>query len=196
MAGNIDTPFGLRPVMYRDGSPYNGAAIEVEFAAAETNAYFAGDPVRLAGSASTFGHRATVGQVTTGGVGGIANTIYGVLIGLRADPDNLTIKHRRASTLRRALITTDPNILFEIQSNGVVLPANVGLNFNLTSATAGSSATGLSGYELDTTSGATSAFYQLKLERLVEREDANTGTNAKCLVSINMHQGKQVTTGT
>ncbi len=50
---NADTPFGLRPVKYRSGAPYNGAANVYTTASGDGTAIYVGDPVVLSGTSQT-----------------------------------------------------------------------------------------------------------------------------------------------
>lgn len=86
-------------------------------------------------------------------------------------------------------VSTDANILYEIQedSDGGALTAdNVGQNAEL--LVQAGSAQGISGTELDSSTAATTAGHDLKIMRLVRREDNAIGENAKWLVKINNHQ--------
>jgi len=48
-------PFGLTPVRYKSGAPYNGAANLYSVAAGETNNIFIGDPVLISGTGDAAG---------------------------------------------------------------------------------------------------------------------------------------------
>jgi hypothetical protein len=87
-------------------------------------------------------------------------------------------------------VADDPDALFEAQENsgGTAFTVNdVGLNCNFIVA-AGSTVTGLSGVELDTSTEATTNTLDLKIVGLARRQDNAIGANAKWLVRINRHQ--------
>jgi hypothetical protein len=182
---NADTPFGLRPVRYLSGAPYNGAATVYTTAAADGTAIFIGDPVILSGTAQTVNGvtYADVDQAATGDV------ITGVVVGVLPETADSTV-HRAASTLRRLLVADDPNLVFEIQevSGGTALTtAAIGLNANFVVGS-GSSSTGMSGVELNNATEATTNTLDLKIVNIVNRADNEAGEHAKWLVRINRHQ--------
>lgn len=205
---NADTPFGLRPIRHRSGAPYNGAATPMYIAAGYGTALFIGDPViKVAGGSNTAA--VTVPSVGSFAIGtlpniekaaaGDGNRITGVIVGFAADPANLDRKHNPASTERVALVCDDPDVVFEIQADGAIPAASIGLNAVLIYTHSGSTTTGLSGVELDTTSDvpAADASNQLLILRAVNREDNDTTlTHAKVEVLINQHTESQGTVGT
>jgi hypothetical protein len=116
--------------------------------------------------------------------------ITGVVVGFAPNPDNLTQKHNPASTERVVYVADDPNLEFEIQADGAIPAASMGLNAVLIATHSGSTTTGLSGMELDTTSDvpAADASNQLLIRRAVNREDNDTTiAHAKVVVWINCH---------
>lgn len=183
---NADTPFGLKPVAHRNGACYNGAFRVYNIASGDGTATFIGDPVKLAGTAST------VNGVIYSDViqGTAAATVVGVVVGFAPNPSDLSSRHRAASTQRLVYVADDPDLLFEIQevSGGTALTANdIGLNANFVVA-AGSTTTALSGVELNNATEATTNTLDLHIVGLVPREDNAIGEHAKWLVSLNNHQ--------
>jgi len=186
---NVDTPFGLRPVQHRSGAPYNGSANPYYIPAAYGTALFIGDPVVRTGAVNT----AKVGSYPVGALpvvakatAGTANAITGVIVGFVSDADDTL--HNPASTERIAMVCDDPETLFEIQADGTLTPADVGLNAVLIYTNAGSAITGQSGAELNTTTTvpATTVGFQLKIKRFVNREDNDmAASKSKILVAIN-----------
>lgn len=179
---NVDSAFGLMPVRYASGAPYTGACNRYYVPASDGTALFRGDPVILAGSADANG----VPDVTRA-TAGSAGRITGVVVGVVNDA-SITGKHRPASTAGYVLVADDPNLLFEIQDDSVggnLAATDIGLNADLASGT-GSTVTGLSGFELDTSTKATTATLQLRIEGLVQRPDVEVGANTKALVRINL----------
>lgn len=204
---NNDTPFGLRPVRHRNGAPYNGAANPYYIPASYGTALFVGDPVIKTGTSNTAGvdvpgggHFAigTMPEINKAAAGD-GNRITGVIVGFAASPAALDKQYNPASTERVAFVCDDPDVVFEIQADGAIPAASVGLNAVLIYTHSGSTTTGLSGAELDTTSDAPAAdaSNQLVIMRAVNREDNDTTlTHAKVEVMINQHTENQGTVGT
>lgn len=205
---NADTPFGLRPIRHRNGAPYNGAVNPYYVNASYATALFIGDPViKVAGGSNAAAIK--VPGVGSFGIGtlpevekataGDGNRITGVIVGFAAQPTDLETKHSKASTEAVALVCDDPDVIFEIQADGAIPAASMGLNAVLIYTHAGSTVTGLSGVELDTTSDvpAADASNQLLILRAVNRDDNDTTlTHAKVEVLINQHTQNQGTVGT
>lgn len=189
---NSNAPTGLRPVRYRSGAPYNGACNTYSVPASDGTALFVGDPVIIAGSADAAGV-ATITRATAAG----GAYISGVVVGFEPLRTDLTVLHRAASTLRNVYVADDPNLVFEIQEDGIggaLAVTDVGLNADLIATASGSTVTGKSGWSLDTSTKATTNTLQLHIEGFVQREDNEVGVaNAKVLVSINLHQSRNLT---
>ncbi|MEX0932331.1 MAG: hypothetical protein WDZ61_00355 [Parcubacteria group bacterium] len=190
---NVDRPAGLSPVKYTSGAPYNGAANMYLVKTADTTAVFIGDMVDMDGSSGAAG--TTVNGVDCEGIASIskaavAGPAVGVVVGFLPDQDDLSKKHRVASTARIALVADDPGLLFEVQevSGGTALTADaVGLNANLVDA-GGSATTGLSGEELDNTTEAATNGLAVRIVGLSKRPDNVIGEHAKWLVQIMDHR--------
>ncbi|WP_299477008.1 hypothetical protein [uncultured Paracoccus sp.] len=186
---NADTPFGLRPVRHRNGAPYNGAATRYYVPASDSTALFIGDPVIFAGSADANG----VASVTRASAAGGAYMLGPVVAVEPVTADSLP--YRAASTERYVWVADDPDLVFEIQEDsvgGALAAADIGLNADIVIA-AGSTATGRSGVELDTSTKATTNTLQLRILGLVQRPDNEVGANAKVLVTINLHSLRNLT---
>ncbi len=179
---NADTPFGLRPVYNSNGSPYNGNAILCAIPASDGTATFVGDPVKLAGSADSTTGVPTVAQCAA------ADAIFGVIVGFEPDRTDLTKVHRAASTLRYCYVCVDKGVVYECQEDSVgnnLAVTEVGLATDIVVGS-GSTVTGFSGVELDSSDTATAAG-QLRILGLVRKPDNEIGANAKWLVVINEH---------
>jgi len=187
---NADAPFGFRPVN-RTGSPYNGATQRCAIAAGNGTATFVGDPVKLAGS--SIGGYPTVIQAVTG------DPVFGVVVSFDADPANLSAQYRLASTQRFCKVVPASEAYFEVQADdvGATLGANdVGLNADYEDGTAGSTVTGYSGFELDTSSKDTTNTLDLQIVAIVDRADNTIGdTNSTVIVRFNDPQDKPVRLG-
>lgn len=178
---NSNAPQGLTPRRYRNGAPWNGVLRTYFRPATDANALFAGDPVLLAGT----GDSAGVPGVIRAGVTG---QITGVVVGFRpVTGANMLIPPRflAASTAGYVLVADDPALLFEIQESGTGAPADIGLNANLV-AGAGNQNTGISGYQLDSTTKAVTNTLQLRIVAVEQRADNVPGVNNKLLVAINL----------
>jgi hypothetical protein len=188
---NVDSPFGLRPVRYMSGAPYNGAVNAYSTAAGDATAIYVGDPVIISGTAQTINGviYQDVDQAATGDV--IVGVVVGVdpVLGSGANGRDSTV-YRAASTQRIVYVADDPNLLFEIQevSGGTALTANdIGLNANFVVA-AGSTTTGLSGVELNNATEATTNTLDLQIVGFQNRVGNEIGEHAKWLVRLNRHQ--------
>lgn len=204
---NVDSPFGLRPIRHIHGAPYNGGGNWYYIPSSYATALFIGDPVvKVANGSNTaaltapgmgFADIGTLPEINKC-TAGDANPITGVIVGFAANPDNLSNKHNPASTERVALVCDDPDVVFEIQADsaGTIPAANVGLNGNVIFTHAGSTTTGLSGVELNSSTEATTATFQLKILRAVNRLDNEaTAQHAKFEVMINNHSDSNVVAG-
>ena len=205
---NEDRPFGLKPVRYKSGAPYNGACQPYFIKSDYGTALFIGDPVlKVAAGSNTA--QVTVPSAGSFNIGalpqiekagaGDTSQITGVIVGFSPLATDLEKKHNPASTERVALVADDPFLIFEIQADGPIPAASMGLNAVLIFTHSGSTTTGLSGVELDTTSDAPAAdaSNQLLIVRAVNREDNDTTLIwAKVEVLINQHTENQGTVGT
>lgn len=180
---NSDSPSGLRPAMRADGSPYNGATRTYIKAAADAVAMFIGDPVKLSGTGSATAKYPEVAVATAG------DTIVGVCVGFEFPVPRGTT-YSPASTEAFPIVTNDPNLLFEVQEDsvgGALTADDIGLNIDLVFTHAGSTFTGLSGAELDSSTAATTATLGFALIAIVDKEDNALGNNAKWLVQPRTH---------
>jgi hypothetical protein len=188
---NVDSPFGLRPVRYQSGAPYNGAVNAYSTLASDGTAIYIGDPVIISGTSSVIDgvYYQDVDQAATGDV--IVGVVVAVdpVLGAGAGGRDST-RHRAASTQRVVYVADDPSLLFEIQevSGGTALTeAAMGLNANFVVA-AGSATTGQSGVELNNATEATTNTLDLQIVGFANRPGNEVGEHAKWLVRINRHQ--------
>ena len=168
-------PFGLRPVRYKSGEAYNGAANVYHVPASDATALFIGDPVIIAGSGDAEG----ISTVTRSAAGA---RITGVVVGFTTVPGattdtGLTLGYRAASTADYVLVADDPALLFEANEDGVggfLAVTDIGNNIDLV-AGAGSTYTKLSGYMLDSSTKATTAA-GVRIVGLSQRVNNTLGT--------------------
>jgi hypothetical protein len=200
---NADTPFGLRPVGHPQG--LSKASVSAYYVPSSYGtALFTGDPVIITGTANTAAVDVVgTGRMPTGTMPevnkatvGSGNKITGVIVGVAADPDALGRSYIPASTGGVVFVNDDPATLFEIQSDGTLNAAHIGLNASLVYTNTGDTINGRSGAELDASTKATTAGLQLRIERIVPREDNEEGSSeVKCIVRINQHMSQLATAG-
>lgn len=195
---NNNAPYGLRPLRYASGAPYNGAC-NAYFATGATGAIYIGDPVIIAGSANTSEVSAAgVGKFVAGALptvtvaaDGDGDPITGVCVGVAAVTADST-NYRADSTDRVILVADDPNLIFVGQTNAdstAWAATDVGSYANLKVGT-GSTLYGTSGWTLDTTDGPDNADVsnQLLIIRLSTIEGNEIGDYSQWEVMINNHQ--------
>ena len=152
-------PFGLTPIRYKSGAPYNGAANLYSVAAGETNNIFIGDPVIISGTGDAAGvpgvARAAAGERMTGVVVGFApkdNVAAGSTTAINRG-------YRAASEADYLLVADDYNLLFAVEEDavgGALATTDIGNNADLAAGT-GSVYTKRSGYMLDSSTKATTS---------------------------------------
>jgi hypothetical protein len=182
---NKDASFGLKPVKMMGGSPYSGGQSRYRIAANYGTNIFQGDLVM---------------QVTGGGIeihadGGTV-PIVGVFNGcMFTDPttsEQVFSNHYPASTNASdiiAFVHDDPNTVFEIQADDTFPVADLFGNFDIVYTNSGSTTTGISGAELDVTTGATSTNLPLKaIDISQDPENSDVASaNTNVLVVIQNH---------
>lgn len=179
---NPNSPYGLKPVRERDGSPYSGAANTYYVPSSDATALFIGDPVILAGSGDTSGNAPTVTRATAGAT----NRITGVVVGFQPSPEFVPYGYRPASTAMYVLVADDPFIEYSIQCDSTGLAVTqIGENANLT-AGSGSTATKRSGFILDGTTPDVDATYQLRILGFEPQINNEVGAYVRTLVRINL----------
>lgn len=141
---NADAAFGLRPVGGLDGSPYNGGTIRCVIPSSDSTATFIGDFVKLTGSAVTTADGTFPAVIQ----GTAAAEIFGVVTAFEANADDLGAQYRKASTQRFCQVVPALDNLFAVQADEDIEVGDIGQTADLT-VVAGSTVTGLSGIELD-----------------------------------------------
>ena len=154
-------------------------------------AVYVGDLVKLAGSADANG-------VPTVAVAASGDTVVGAVTSVSPNPDSLTTLYRAASTARYVEVCVDPDAVYEIQEDavgGALAVTDVGLNASFITAS-GNTTTGMSGWQLDTSTKATTSSLDCQILGFSQKVGNAVGTaNAKVLVRLNNHQYKNATTG-
>lgn len=181
--------YGLVPVRALHGGDWSTNLQKCFIPSTDTNDMFVGDPVDLAGSANADATCPTVVRATAGA----NNPIFGVIVAFEPDPNDLTLRYRKASTARYCYVCTDPFVVYRIQAEptNVLGPTHVGLNAVLYSGT-GNTGTGLSGWAMDsgaTTAPAANCTYQLLILKAVAQPGNDvTAAGAHWEVMISLHR--------
>jgi hypothetical protein len=193
---NLDTPFGLKPIRHKNGAPYNGAYTEYYLPAAYAVALFVGDAVLVNGESNAAAINDNGPGTLPVVIKAVATTLVsGVIVGFAPDPDNLSKIYNPASNERIVYVADDPELVFEAQEDGVTTPiaaASVGLNCDLIFTHGGSTATGISGMELDSDTVNTTNTLPWRILRLINRVDNALGENAKWEVMVNLHTQRAI----
>lgn len=189
---NVSRVRGFVPIRHLTGAPYNGQA-SVFFCdgTAESTALFIGDVVVFGGSAGAAGK--VVSGMDMEGVPTVAHStntttsdgIAGVIVGFVQDT-TLPKKYNPASTDRVVLVETSPDVVYEVQEDGIgnnIAATAIGSNIGFNSG-AGSTVTGLSAYSLDSSATATTSTYPFKLLGLVKRPDNALGLSSTDLAKF------------
>ena len=184
---NANTALGLWPERKVSGQPWSGAGNIYYIPSSDANNYYLGDPLIPTGAADANG--IPVVQLATAGA---SNYVLGPMVGIVNGGEpiipvtrDLPI-YRQASVSQYILVMDDPEMLFSIQENGNMGAGAAWSNANLVSGT-GSTVTGYSGWQLNSSSSATTATLQLRVLTPLRQSNNAVGTNAKWLVRINLH---------
>lgn len=185
---NPNTPKGLLPVQFRDGSPWSGQHNIYFVPASDGTALGRGDLVKgVTNSADANGvpvvTRAAAGDVMIGVVVGVVS--YQGITHLAHDP-----AYRPASVAAYVMVADDPDLMFEAQEDdiGGAMPLGAGGRNVQPIVGALNAVTGFSGTMLDSSTLATTNTHSLRVHRAVQRADNTPGGGyLKWLVSINLH---------
>lgn len=186
---NIDRPNGAIPVGTMSGSSFTETLrlYEVDASAASI---FPGDFVIMeadgkvapaaAGSTELLG-------VCVGVLPWMPNKVSGVSgHNVSTGNVNLMLKYHATGAAGMVLVAVGPDVLYEIQEDGDtsdLAVTSIGANVDIL-ATAGSTTTGLSQTEIDSSS-LTTATAQLRIVQMVDRPDNELGDWARWIVRIN-----------
>jgi hypothetical protein len=181
---NKDAPYGFRPTKMMGGAPFNGGQTSYGIASEYNTNIFTGDAVEL--------H--TDGTITVGAAA--ATNLVGVFNGCfytNSAGEPTYSKYWPASTTATdavAFVIDDPRVIYEAQEDstniGASWPANRGANADIVSTHAGSTATGRSKQELDSSS-ITAATAQMRIVDVTTDPNNNdtASANGNFLVKIN-----------
>lgn len=191
---NANVAIGLRPIS-DNGTPWSGQGRMVAFPASQATNIFLGDPLVALGGTDAFGVP-LVGIATAGATNVVLGGFIGICNGPQGSQSTVTQDlpvYRQASILNYGFICDDPNQLYVIQEDSVggAIAASVAgfANANLV-AGAGSTATGFSGWQLQSSgvSGSANPTFQLKILGLNRGPDNSIGVNADWVVRLNLPQ--------
>lgn len=190
---NTNAPFGMRPIRYVDGRPYNGA-VDYYFATGATGVIRPGDPVVESGTANTASVESVAGTFPPGtlptctiALDGDGDPITGVCVAV-VPTNRDSLVYRETSTDRVIAVARGPDLVFEVQTDagGTALAAtDVGLHGCLKVAT---TATDRSDWTWDTSDAAANdPSNQLKLLGFAKGPKNEIGAYAVVEVLINNH---------
>jgi hypothetical protein len=155
---NKDAAFGMKPVRMIGGAPYTGGQSRYRIAANYGTSIFQGDMVA----------QVTGGTVEVHADGGTV-PVVGVFNGVQyTDPtsgEQVFSNYYPASTNASDLIAfviDDPAVVYEVQADAAFPVADLFGNFDIVYTTAGSTLTGISGAELEVSTGATATTLPIK----------------------------------
>jgi len=179
---NKDAAFGMKPVRMIGGAPYTGGQSRYRIAANYGTSIFQGDMVA----------QVTGGTVEVHADGGTV-PVVGVFNGVQyTDPtsgEQVFSNYYPASTNASdiiAFIIDDPDVVYEVQADDTFPVTDLFGNFDIVYTSAGSTLTGISGAELDVTTGATATTLPIKAIDISEDpNNSDTGAaNTNVLVVI------------
>jgi len=183
---NKDASFGCKPVRMMGGAPYSGGQSRYRIASGATTPIFQGDLVTQL-TAGVLGRHAASGTVPIVGVfNGVSYT----------DPTTgeQTFKNHYPGSIAAsdivANVIDDPNVVFEVQSDEAFPVADLFGNFDIVEQSpVGSTLSGKSNAELDTSTGATTATLPLKAIDISQDPDNSdvASANTNVLVVIQNH---------
>jgi len=180
---NTAEKYGLRPVRKLDGSPFINAQNRYRIAANYGTAIYQGDLVQPTAAGGIEKH-----------TGGTSNDVVGVFNGVfYTDPTTQkpTWKNYYPGTVNAsdivATVIDDPDVVYQIDSDGAFAIADIFQNFSVTDTT-GSTLTGISTAQLDySTKGVSSQLVLQAIDISQQVGDDEAGANADVLVRINRH---------
>ena len=153
---NATQPFGLRPVRYMTGSPWNGATVKCFVSADYATALFIGDPIIISPTAgeddtTNTNYYPKINRATADDDGATDCIIRGVIVSFDPSPTlGLQYVYNPASTERIANVVMDYNVIYQIRGDGAGTPATDWISRNACCTSgSGSTVTGLSGFLLD-----------------------------------------------
>jgi len=173
------TPYGLRPINLIGGQPYAGSTRAIKIASGYASNLYTGQVVKI-------GSGGTLELVTeTGGAADLfpAGTI-GVFVGCSyTDATMGTVHNQYWPTGQVAAdavgyVVDDPNALFQVQADGAMLQADLGMNIDFAAAqstSTGSTATGNSTSSVDASAVVATTGIGFRVVDFVESDSSTVG---------------------
>lgn len=184
---NPNAPFGLRPVRYLSGAPWNGQTQRVYCSSSYATALFIGDPVVI--SNVTAEKDATAKYLTVNTNAGTNGLLArAVITSFEPNISNLTQIYRPASQERWAnVVMATPDLVFQIRDDGSGTPAKTwpGANAEMAAGSGGSTVTGKSSFVLDASTPTTTQAFPLHILGLADIPDNELGDYAIWDVLLN-----------
>ena len=188
---NANAPFGLKPINL-NGTTWSGQGKLIYIPSSQGGNIFIGDPLIPLGITDAWGVPA-FGIATAGATNIIGGSFLGPANGPAGSGVTLlqssTIYHP-ASTIGYGFVCDDPDVMYSIQEDsvgGAIAVSNAGYSNGLLVAGAGSTATGLSGWMLQSSTVASgNATYQVKVLGLTRGPDNAIGNYARWNVFLNL----------
>jgi len=183
---NKDAPFGFRPTKMLGGASFNGGQTEYGIASTYDTNIFTGDAVELHSDGTV-----TIAVANEVNILGVFNGCFYTDSTGKANwskywPADTT------STDAVAFVVDDPNVLFEVQEDstniGASWPANRGSNANFVSTHSGSTKTGRSKQELDSSDIAASV-KNFRVVELSKDPDNSDTASANCNFLVRLNEG-------
>lgn len=194
---NANSPRGLVPYALASGAPYNGSFNTYYVPVGNATALYLGDPVTVLDASADANGVPAVGIASAGG----SNYITGAFLGVVNNGGQLVVPllqstpvYLPVSTAAYIAVSDDPGLIYMIQENGSMVAGAASRNANLVAGT-GSTVTGLSGWQLASSTLATTATLQMRILRALQESDNAIGANCKWLCRINLNT-VTYTTGT
>jgi len=191
---NVIGPKGFVPSRYLNGAAWNGAVNMYVIPAADASQYGVGDAVKSAANGDANGVPAVQKALGT-------DTVRGVIVGvLLANPNNPSLVGTTLdSTLQNVpaakakdyyvLVADDPQLLFEVQDDGLAALTATACNKNASFTVANpASPQQNSASVLATGTIGTVATLNLKIVGLAQKANNAFGVNANWLVKFNLHE--------
>ncbi len=164
--------FGFKPVRYRDGTSYTGAAQRCYYGTAAD--LFVGDKVKLTAASQDVTGITRVELATNAGV------FWGIVVGIEVQPGDLTKQYIPSGTTGYVLVCSDDSVVFQVTEDGdsgFIALASVGLNVDA-AVGSGDTSYGISGHSLDSSTVNAGAGVQFKLLGLAQIADNVIGSTS------------------
>ena len=187
---NNNAPFGLKPINL-NGTTWSGQGKLAHFPTSQAGNIFIGDPIVPLGSTDAFG--VPEWGIATAGTGIIGGCFLGRANGPAGSGITLLQSdfiYRPASLSNYGFVCDDPDVMYTVQEDsvgGAIAIANAGYSNGELVAGAGSTATGQSGWMLQSSTVASgNATYQVKVLGLTRGPDNAIGNYARWNIFINL----------